>query len=92
MNVHKPEQWRILTPILGVLNFIGMGVVGILTWFMVRTVDQFDRHLEKIDNKFEKQEAINNGFEHRITLVQGQCCKRSLSQEEYSLLSKKGDS
>lgn len=76
----KPEHWRVLTPIFGVLNFLGVLVVGIVGWFLIRTVEQFDKHLESIDAKFEAQNKTNFNFEHRITLIQGQCCKRSLTQ------------
>lgn len=78
----KPEHWRVITPIFGALNFIGICVVSIIGWFMVRTVDSFDKHLDKIDSKFDFQETKNVDFEHRITLVQGQCCKRSLNQSQ----------
>jgi len=78
--VFKQENWRWLTPIFGLLNFVGIMIVGIIGFFMIRTIDQFDKHLERIDVKFDSQEARNTDFEHRITLVQGQCCKRSINQ------------
>lgn len=78
----KPEHWRIATPILAVLNFLGISFVGVLTWFMIRTIDEWDKHLEKIDTKFEKQEIVNFRFQRDLALVQGQCCKRSLSQSQ----------
>lgn len=74
----KPEHWRILTPIFGVLNFIGMLGLGVVGWFIVRTVDQFDHHLEKLDSRLESQTAINTDFERRISLMQGQCCNRGV--------------
>lgn len=76
----KPEHWRIITPIFGVLAcFSGIGST-LISWSVQHTVESFDKHLDKIDAKFESQEVKNTNFEHRITLVQGQCCKRSLTQ------------
>lgn len=76
------QRWRIGTPIIGALNLMATLVIGVFGWFIVRTVDTFDKHLEKIDLKFDSQETKNTSFEHRITLVQGQCCKRSINQTE----------
>lgn len=75
--VTKPEHWRVITPLLGIANFLGICIVGIVSYFMIRTVDQFDKHLDKIDTKFESQTAVNERLDHRLTLIQGQCCKKS---------------
>lgn len=80
MVVTKPESWRWLTPIFGVLNFFGIMIVGIIGFFLVRTIDQFDKHLDRIDIKFDQQAMTNQKLDHQITLVQGQCCRKSLLQ------------
>lgn len=76
----KPEHWRILTPIFGALAFTASVISAFVGYSVNRTVDEFDKHLAIIDTKFDEQSHNNIDFEHRITLIQGQCCKRSLSQ------------
>lgn len=77
----RPNQWRMITPILSFCNFLGICIVGIIGWFMVRTIDQFDKHLDRIEVKWERQNEINQSQDHRITLIQATCCNRENLKE-----------
>ncbi len=74
MTVRNPETWRWLTPIFSVLNFTGVLFVGIIGWFLIRTVDQFDHHLNTIDSKFEQQTQINTSVAQQLAFIKGRCC------------------
>lgn len=71
MVVRNPEQWRWLTPMFGVLNFTGTIFIGVIGYFLIRTVDQFDHHLERLDTKFEEQTKVNATVMQQLSFIKG---------------------
>lgn len=74
---NKPEHWRVLTPTAVVINLVATLIVGYLP---VHTIERFEKHLDRIDEKFDIINSKHNEVERKLALVQGQCCKRSIDQ------------
>lgn len=84
----KPEHWRIITPIVGALAFISSVGSNIASWSVQHTIESIDKrmdgmqlsldkHVDRINDKFDtvtqKQETLNS----RLSMIQGQCCRKS---------------
>lgn len=82
---NKPEHWRIITPIIGFMAFISAVGANIASWSVQHTVEDFQSHLSKLDDKFDKQYIVDSDLRDKITLVQGQCCRRSIADSQSEL-------
>lgn len=71
----KMQTWRIVTPILSIISPV---IVGILVFFMVRMISQFDERndsvVHKIDVIAEKQEIFKIDTIQKYAELRYRCC------------------
>lgn len=71
----KPEDWRILTPILSMISPI---IVGVLGWFIANGInDQKETNknvLIRIETAVESQRKDREEFNQKYAEIKYQCC------------------
>lgn len=83
----KPEHWRIITPAVVGLNIVATFFIGYLP---THVYERLERHLDQIDDRFDKIANKQEDFNVKLALLQGQCCKRSINQSVESLQNEGG--
>lgn len=100
MVAKNPEKWRAITPWVTITNLFVSFCVGIIGFFLIRTLDQLEKSITKqsdrIDQIVSDMNKSNRENDRQYSQLKYQCCSEiknySNSDISYNTNNKDADS